>query len=213
LARELGLNPERLCAAFKRCNDLALAIERVKKFKPRTQNSSNPDYDPEKAAWKSIKARCYNLKNPNYHHYGGRGIGMSEEWRSSFDQFLADVGKRPAPGWSLDRLDNSKSYMAGNCAWRTHLDQMNNTRHTTMVTYGGVKQPLAPLCRKLGLGITAATVRRRLKDGWDDLRALTEPNVLAGQTEAKNRRGGKRAPKKAAAHASIMKDADPLPKS
>jgi hypothetical protein len=75
-----------------------------------------------------MKARCYNPKDTKYPDYGGRGIVMCDEWRNSFEAFLADVGPRPAPGLSIDRIDNDGNYEPGNVRWATHVVQQSNTR-------------------------------------------------------------------------------------
>lgn len=49
-------------------------------------------------------------------------------WRNSFEAFITDVGKRPGPGYSIDRKDNDGDYAPGNVRWATRVEQMNNTR-------------------------------------------------------------------------------------
>jgi len=78
--------------------------------------------------WQSIKTRCYNENTREYVNYGGRGIRMSAAWRKSFVQFLEDVGKRPSPVHTLDRIDNDGDYEAGNVRWATRKEQMANRR-------------------------------------------------------------------------------------
>lgn len=68
---------------------------------------------------------------------------------------------------------------------------MNNTRATTMVEFRGVRQPLTPLCRQMGMPI--GLVRLRLfKYGWSVERALTEPNNRVEAQAEIARRGNKR---------------------
>lgn len=54
-------------------------------------------------SWCGMIQRCYNQKRPNYADYGGRGIGVCDEWRQNFTAFLRDMGERP-PGTSLDAI-------------------------------------------------------------------------------------------------------------
>ena len=82
----------------------------------------------EYRAWQSIKTRCYNVNSRSFVNYGGRGIKMSSTWRKSFVQFLKDVGHRPSPTYSLDRIDNDGDYEAGNVRWATQKQQMANRR-------------------------------------------------------------------------------------
>lgn len=75
-----------------------------------------------------MKDRCYNPKSTVYRFYGGRGIRVCDHWRDDFLAFYDDVGPRPGPGYSLDRVDTSKDYDPKNCRWATRLQQKLNQR-------------------------------------------------------------------------------------
>lgn len=72
--------------------------------------------------------RCTNKKREDYERYGGAGIHVYFDWMGpgGFESFLNDVGKRPSKKYSLDRIDNTKSYEPGNVRWATKKVQANN---------------------------------------------------------------------------------------
>jgi hypothetical protein len=76
--------------------------------------------------WSDIKKRCLNKDAKNYKNYGGRGIGISDEWQF-FSNFLADMGDRP-DGYQLDRIDNDKGYSKENCRWVSRSQNCANRR-------------------------------------------------------------------------------------
>jgi hypothetical protein len=86
-------------------------------------------WTPEYRTWASIKCRCFNPKQAAWKWYGGRGITMCEKWKNSYLAFLADVGRKPKPKYTLDRIDNNGNYEPGNVRWTTYHQQMLNKRH------------------------------------------------------------------------------------
>lgn len=79
-------------------------------------------------AWKSMITRCYYQKYSGYKNYGGRGITVCDRWRTSFENFLADVGQKPTAQHSLDRINNDGHYEPSNVRWATRTEQNRNTR-------------------------------------------------------------------------------------
>lgn len=82
----------------------------------------------EYVCWVSLKARCNNQNRADYHLCGGRGIRICDRWRESFEAFLADMGRKPSPGHSIDRINNDGDYEPGNCRWATAKEQRANQR-------------------------------------------------------------------------------------
>lgn len=87
---------------------------------------------PEYTAWKDMIRRCTNKKHKNYKDYGGRGITVCDRWLESFENFYADIGKRPE-GKSLERQNNDKGYSKENCIWASRLEQNKNRRKPARV--------------------------------------------------------------------------------
>jgi hypothetical protein len=85
---------------------------------------------PEYGVWEGMKERCNNPKRKGYANYGARGIGLCERW-NKFENFLADMGKRPSPELTIERVDNDKGYGPDNCVWDTRSQQNHNRRPYT----------------------------------------------------------------------------------
>ena len=81
---------------------------------------------PEYENWHNMKQRCLNKNFWGYKNYGGRGIGICDRWLKSFSAFYKDMGKRPTPEHSLDRIDNNKGYSPDNCRWADKTEQIVN---------------------------------------------------------------------------------------
>lgn len=131
----------------------------------------------EHRAWVSMKQRCTNPKKREWLHYGGRGIKVCEKWASSFIAFLRDVGMKPSPLHSLDRIDVNGNYEPGNVRWATHQQQVENTRTVRLVSINGKTQSHASWARENGL--STGQIASRIKAGWSEIEAITTPSIKA----------------------------------
>lgn len=124
----------------------------------------------EYGSWRSMVNRCENPTDGAYLSYGGRGIKICEAWRNSFESFLEDMGPKPSPKHSIDRIDNNKGYYPDNCRWSTQKEQMNNRECCVHLTARGETKTLSEWSREVHLPIS--TIRQRLSKGWDHEKAL-----------------------------------------
>jgi len=127
-------------------------------------------HDPEYAAWKAMRRRCYRPSCADFQNYGGRGITVAAEWLNSYDTFLAYVGRRPSPKHSIDRIDNDRGYEPGNVRWATAKEQARNRRRSVKVSAFGETLSLGEWAERFG--VSSDTIRQRLERGWDPSRAV-----------------------------------------
>lgn len=110
---------------------------------------------PEHRAWMGMWDRCTNPNYPLYGSYGGRGIAVADRWRS-FVSFYADMGEKPSPKHSLDRIDVNGNYEPANCQWATMKEQARNKRNSFVVTAHGITASLAEHCERTGVSYNRA---------------------------------------------------------
>ncbi len=129
-------------------------------------------YGPEYQVWASMLQRCNNPKDRHFHDYGGRGIVACEGWRS-FQRFLSDMGRRPSPKHTLERVNNNDGYSPDNCRWATRKEQQNNRRTNRVIEFDGRRQTLQQWIEELGL--QAKQTSWRLCHGWTPEQAFLLP--------------------------------------
>lgn len=128
--------------------------------------------------WGAIIRRCDSEKSQNYERYGGRGIGVCDEWLS-FERFKDDMWPRPTPSHQIDRIDNSKGYCKENCRWVTAKENSRNRRGNRRVEYMGRSVTIAELAEQVGLSL--CTLRARImKLGWSVEEAVKTPLMKNG---------------------------------
>jgi hypothetical protein len=91
-----------------------------------------------------------------------------------YENFLADMGRRPSPKHTVERKNGKLGYSPDNCVWATRDVQNNNTSRNHRLTYAGETLTLAQWAKRRGL--KASTLRMRISSyGWDLKKALTTP--------------------------------------
>lgn len=114
--------------------------------------------------WCAMRERCSSPKHIEYARYGGRGIRVCERW-DSFENFLADMGRRPSLEHSIERDDTNGHYEPDNCRWATRSEQARNKRTSIVLTHNGETHHVLEWAKKLHLSIN--TIRMRLKQSRD----------------------------------------------
>lgn len=147
------------CGCLKR----ELQSKRARKHGDVTWVGKKLIVTPEYKSWQGMLSRCRNENNVDYRNYGGRGITVFVDWVTSYEKFLAYVGRRPGPRYSIDRINVNGNYEPGNVRWATQKQQAQNRRNTLCIDIDGVSVPLAVAAEKSG--VKYATAARRLLSG------------------------------------------------
>jgi hypothetical protein len=112
------------CGCWKRERTATIVTE------TRWKDSHGLSKHPFYALWSRIKKRCYNPNAHNYRWYGARGIRMADEWVNDAGAFIAyveaNLGPRPSPKHSINRIDNDGDYRQGNIEWADPLQQAHS---------------------------------------------------------------------------------------
>lgn len=128
--------------------------------------------------WRGMFRRCSG-KPRGCGTYKSKGITVCSRWSlgedglTAFECFIADMGPRPTPHHSLDRIDNDGDYEPSNCRWATAKEQQRNKSDNLVIVFRGAKMTLAEAIEISGL--PASTPRVRIRRGWSIEEALTTP--------------------------------------
>jgi hypothetical protein len=118
----------------------------------------------EYRTWLGMRRRCKNSKCRDWPDYGGRGIKVCDRWQI-YTNFLADMGRKPGPKYSLDRIDNDGNYEPSNCRWATTKEQYDNRRVKFIKAFSDAEL-IAELRRRNLCAGNGVTCVRPVPAGW-----------------------------------------------
>ena len=118
-------------------------------------------FSSEYRSWASMKKRCLN---PDVKHEKYRGLLTYQKWIDSFGEFLKDMGSKPTPKHTIERIDNSKGYSPTNCRWATRSEQNRNYSMNRVIEFDGVKMCVTEWAEKLNM--PRHRIYQRLNKGW-----------------------------------------------
>lgn len=165
-ARDLRSGHTKSCGCYQR--DTRVLTGRYANLKHGLKN--HPLYN----TWRGMKSRCYLVKSPSYCYYGARGVVVCREWLEFKPFYDWAVSNGWQEGLTLERRDPNGNYEPNNCEWVTKGYQNHNKRNSLRVAYRGNLVPLSLLSYQQDK-ISHATIRARVRIGWDVEKALTEP--------------------------------------
>lgn len=163
-ARHLLNGQSTSCGCFTR--------EKIRMAKTTHGETLGHKCSAEYNAWSSMWKRCRTKTHRCFADYGGRGITVCEKWKS-FPEFLKDMGRKPNPKMSLDRIKNNGNYEPSNCRWAIQKVQCNNKRNNVILELNGSIKTLSEWADEIGINIE--TLRRRVQKGWPVEKVLTQP--------------------------------------
>ena len=136
LRRDGGL-PSAMPCLVTRCGRFATALGYCHKHYEmwRKHNDPTPLRRQKKrhnlyVCWNNMHRRCDPISG--HKDYGGRGIKVCKRWLDDFWAFVEDMGPRPSPQHSIDRINHDGDYEPGNCRWATRKQQSQNRRMNKM---------------------------------------------------------------------------------
>jgi hypothetical protein len=119
--------------------------------------------------------RCYLPTSHKFHLYGGRGITVCARWRESYEAFRDDLGPRPSPSHTIDRIDPNGSYCPSNTRWATPKVQANNRRERSAGVWVGNVNRTAEEWMRLA-GVHPNLAKSRMVLGWPLADAVSTPH-------------------------------------
>lgn len=120
--------------------------------------------------WAHIKERCNNPNCKEYKWYGERGIRNEFSCFEEFRDYANEHGYNDT--LTIERINVDGNYAPGNVTFIPLEQQALNTRSNVRITYKGITLCAADWARVTG--ISANTITKRIRSGWDPEKAITK---------------------------------------
>lgn len=117
--------------------------------------------------WKWMHSRCYNVEDPMYLYYGGRGITVCKAWHD-VDVYIAWAlrnGWQKSSGLQIDRINNDRGYSPQNCRVTTNVVNANNKSNNNVLTAFGETKTLGQWVVDPRCAVAYPTLWARAKTG------------------------------------------------
>lgn len=169
--------------------------ERQMKMNKQHGKSGTPEYN----SFTAMIARCFSPCNKSFYRYGGRPgnpVKVCRRLRKSIVWFLYEMGRKPTPKHTIDRINGAGHYSCGHCReckemgwernvrWATQQQQQRHKTSNRMLTHDG-----RTMCVREWddfLGFRTGTIFQRLFRGWSIEKSLTSPTSWAAKMRSKN---------------------------
>lgn len=120
--------------------------------------------------WQGTKNRALNRNDEHWPDYGGRGITICDEWKTSFEAFRDwSIANGYRDDLTIDRINVNGEYCPENCRWVTPADQQRNKRNNRYYEYKGESKLLQGWADEFGV------TRSML---WSKIRRGKEPKEV-----------------------------------
>jgi hypothetical protein len=127
--------------------------------------------------------RCLRKEDINYQNYGGRGITVCPQWDPSrggtIENFVRDIGPRPSPAHSLDRIDVNGQYEPSNVQWALRGHQARNKRSNFYIDIHAARALICTIQQASTHRLVIADAIKLLRDTTEMGCVKTEPSQRA----------------------------------